>query len=809
MRTKLCKMLTRLVALLIILTLMPSQFGLAVSDPHPEVAVPFEGELTSGGELQLGISLATVVALVGGDVFQNGADRLTALQNNDGGWDWPLTDGNPASVSPKNTVGPIAEGLAKAYLYTGDPDHRAALQDAGALLLAKTNNFSPSDGYLAATLDDLLGVTTYTDHLMNNFYGPLAAGTYDRNGVNTDYDTAEYVNLIRVSRSGSQANLAAWDIGMGLVGAAAAGADTSAWIAGVKAEINELNGDGWYDVIGLAGALYGLAYVGEDFDPIAGEHAAADSLDALGATLVSYQISSGGFAWNSNYVVPNDGNETIQETAYAVLAFAELNQKIYLSAIKAAADYMASVQLSTGGWENYPMSGENNEITGEALWGIYTTVVSNQPPIAEANGPYVVAIGQSVVLDPVGSYDPDGDQVSFDWLVTGPLLGTTANETFVAENVVGITAVTLTVNDGWGGTATDTAMVVVYDPTGGFVTGGGWITSPEGAMSLPGPVAVWNQDFSTDASGWFGDGITVDSGVAELSLPGEQFSRFDGYRDIWPGTYTAEIDVYLDPNWPADQGFDYSVASNGSDGLHQRDFIFHVGTVENYGPIVGKELLVAVDNNAYGDTNPFVLTTRPGGYYVVPTAGWYTLQHVFYDAGGYLAVDFNILDSNSNVVWSDTRSDMSDTIPGEVGGNRYAFFAHIDVAAGIQVDNHQLILDEIPSLEGRATFGFVSKYKKGASVPEGNTEFQFKAGNLNFNSTSYEWLVVNQTGTNAQFKGYGTINGTGNYGFMLWATDGSPDQFRIKIWDAATEAVVYDNGTDQVIGGGSIVVHKK
>lgn len=109
---------------------------------------------------------------------------------------------------------------------------------------------------------------------------------------------------------------------------------------------------------------------------------------------------------------------------------------------------------------------------------------------------------------------------------------------------------------------------------------------------------------------------------------------------------------------------------------------------------------------------------------------------------------------------------------------------------------------------GKANFGFVAKYKKGASVPDGNTQFVFKAGNLNFQSTSYQWLVVNQNDGRAQFKGYGTINGEGNYGFMLWATDGDPDTFRIKIWDAQDETVVYDNGTEQALGGGSIVVHK-
>ena len=50
--------------------------------------------------------------------------------------------------------------------------------------------------------------------------------------------------------------------------------------------------------------------------------------------------------------------------------------------------------------------------------------------------------------------------------------------------------------------------------------------------------------------------------------------------------------------------------------------------------------------------------------------------------------------------------------------------------------------EPIPELTGRATFGFVSKYQKGNNVPTGQTEFQFKVANLNFHSSSYEWLVV-------------------------------------------------------------------
>ncbi|MFD2726702.1 CARDB domain-containing protein [Hyunsoonleella rubra] len=124
-----------------------------------------------------------------------------------------------------------------------------------------------------------------------------------------------------------------------------------------------------------------------------------------------------------------------------------------------------------------------------------------------------------------------------------------------------------------------------------------------------------------------------------------------------------------------------------------------------------------------------------------------------------------------------------------------------------------------PSLVGKANFGFVSKYKKGKTIPDGHTEFQFHAGNLNFKSSVYEWLIV--AGTKAMFKGSGTINNQGYYKFIISAKDeskkGGDDTFRIKIWDAITEIVVYDNqlGDDDnadatlAISGGSIIVHQK
>lgn len=134
------------------------------------------------------------------------------------------------------------------------------------------------------------------------------------------------------------------------------------------------------------------------------------------------------------------------------------------------------------------------------------------------------------------------------------------------------------------------------------------------------------------------------------------------------------------------------------------------------------------------------------------------------------------------------------------------------ITGGGWIDSPEGAYSADTSLTGKATFGFVSKYKVGATVPTGQTEFQFQAAGLNFHSDSYEWLLV--TGSDyGRFKGSGTINGEGDYKFMLWAGDGEPDTFRIRIWEedeeSAEEIKIYDNGFDQEIGGGSIVIHTK
>lgn len=152
------------------------------------------------------------------------------------------------------------------------------------------------------------------------------------------------------------------------------------------------------------------------------------------------------------------------------------------------------------------------------------------------------------------------------------------------------------------------------------------------------------------------------------------------------------------------------------------------------------------------------------------------------------------------------------TVADDDTGNEVAYYKYVvvyDPSAGFVTGGGWILSPILPQLQymqigGKANFGFVSKYHKGAKVPMGETEFQFKAGNMNFHSNRYDWLVV--AGNKAQYKGLGTINGAlalngTPYKFLLTATDGQVngdgdvDKLRMKIWWEEGDAVyvVYDN----------------
>jgi PKD repeat protein len=318
--------------------------------------------------------------------------------------------------------------------------------------------------------------------------------------------------------------------------------------------------------------------------------------------------------------------------------------------------------------------------------------------------------------------------------------GSVANDHTYSEAGIYTIQLTVTDDDGGAGTA-QYRYVVVYDPNAGFVTGGGWIDSLEGAYRPP----VY-------------DGSYYELGFADPPVTWDEAEALASAMEIEVCESAHLATVTSQEEQDVISGLMGPTTENGWLGGFQLPS--EMSLADNWQWITGEPFVYT--NWADGEPNdtPGLPPATPGSEQYLET----------YQGSG---------------LWNDA----------PVEDKYYYVIEYEDCY--------------LPT--GKATFGFVSKYKKGASEPTGSTEFQFHAGNLNFHSSSYEWLVV--TGSDyARFKGVGTINGEGEYKFMLWAGDGDPDTFRIRIWtenELGVETAIYDNDMNQPIAGGSIVIHAK
>ena len=402
-----------------------------------------------------------------------------------------------------------------------------------------------------------------------------------------------------------------------------------------------------------------------------------------------------------------------------------------------------------------------------------------------------------------GGTVPDGTTVVFSSTPAGMAgSGTTTNGTATVSITTGSSANVYSVCaqvPGTYGASEGCTSVPVYDPTGGFVTGGGWINSPPGALGersdgtvivSPATMQGWSF-FDDNGNGGTGQMVTgpatppLGTGSAELAVSASN----QGYA-LGTGAYagTPLADITDLSYWSYQPGPTLAIALQF--GIH-----YTTSATTWQGRLVYEPYL-----NSNGPVGS-------GWQQWSPLDGiWWASNQTA--SGGRCSM-------SSPCSWSQVLTDWPDaSINGatlfKAGSGWSNFDGNVDAfTIGISGTNTTYDFEPTGGPTGKASFAFVSKYLKGASVPTGNTEFIFKDANLDFSSTSYQWLVVNQGGTNAQFKGTGTINGTSSYNFMVWAseaTSSSPATFRIKITDQSGN-VVYDNGMNQPIGGGSIIVH--
>jgi hypothetical protein len=113
------------------------------------------------------------------------------------------------------------------------------------------------------------------------------------------------------------------------------------------------------------------------------------------------------------------------------------------------------------------------------------------------------------------------------------------------------------------------------------------------------------------------------------------------------------------------------------------------------------------------------------------------------------------------------------------------------------------------SATGRAIFNFNSRYVGSAIEPTGPVAFQLHSGGLTFRGLTQEWLIVDPGRGTASFRGTGRITGeAGSFGYRVDLEEGQHDGVvRIRIWRGDDESdLVYDNGIDQIIGGGSVTI---
>lgn len=94
---------------------------------------------------------------------------------------------------------------------------------------------------------------------------------------------------------------------------------------------------------------------------------------------------------------------------------------------------------------------------------IATIGVGNQPPVADANGPYTGTTGVPVAFDGTGSIDPDGSIVSYSWDFGDGATGTGATPTHI-YNSPGTYNVTLEVMDDAGAMDSVGTTASIVDP---------------------------------------------------------------------------------------------------------------------------------------------------------------------------------------------------------------------------------------------------------------------------------------------------------------------------------------------------------
>jgi hypothetical protein len=167
-------------------------------------------------------------------------------------------------------------------------------------------------------------------------------------------------------------------------------------------------------------------------------------------------------------------------------------------------------------------------------------------------------------------------------------------------------------------------------------------------------------------------------------------------------------------------------------------------------------------------------------------AGTASGSHV-YTAPGIYSISVTVTDDDAD---STTATASSYVVVYDTTGGRVTGATNFLSPSGAYTPNKPLDTD----YTGDAKIGFNVRYQNVTdTVPTGQSDFRFKAADLDFNATGFSWLVVENSHTIAYFRGTGEVNHVAGYDFLVSIIDGAPvDAVRIQISNHATGQVLYD-----------------
>ncbi|MES1215637.1 MAG: T9SS type A sorting domain-containing protein [Bacteroidota bacterium] len=416
------------------------------------------------------------------------------------------------------------------------------------------------------------------------------------------------------------------------------------------------------------------------------------------------------------------------------------------------------------------------------------TVEDNVPPVAKCKN-------VTVYLDASGNGSITPAQIDDGSTDACGIKNLSLDKTTFNCSNKGSNTVTLTVTDNHDNTATCTATVTVLD-----------IIPPIISSVVPTPIAIWPSDRKmknvTIATTSTDNCIVNSCRITGVAIKAGEFAN-DNIGPDWEitGTNTVNLRAEL-PKKGVKRIYTVTVtctdASNNSSTSTTDVIVAHnittpasgatvkIGSTINlageFWDVPGKKHTAKwlIDDKTINGT-----VTEPSGM----NSGTVTGSYKFTTAGVY-KIQMNVTDQNGITSYSNTSENLEAIVVVYDPSGGYTY-------GGGYFNSPKGALKNNPNASGDASYGFTVNYYKNATLPKGETQFEFKIGDFEFNALNFEYLVISNS--MSQFKGTGKIiGGQSGVGFIMTVTDGQLDgtgidKVRMKIYNKNNGQVYYDN----------------